>query len=118
MLTGSCNSQYPTVMSDLVPRQKVTSALGLIRLLQGIGALLGPFMGGRCHLIGIFFMISGVFSLSHLDLNVLIMQFSDAQTDSGADPGWRGGGGGEGLELSEIPPPSPFWEIPKLHNEG
>ena len=122
MLTGSCNSQYPTVMSDLVPRQKVTSALGLIRLLQGIGALLGPFMGGRCHLTGIFYDLMCFFSLSlsHLDLNVLISQISDTQfTDSGADPRWRGwgGGGGGGLELSEIPPP-PFGRSPNSIKRG
>ncbi len=45
-LRAAIHSQHPTTLSDLVPPQRLTSALGLLRFFQGVGILAGPSLGG------------------------------------------------------------------------
>ena len=46
MLTTGYMSQYLTVMGDLVGTKNLPHAMGFSGLLNGLGATLGPVLGG------------------------------------------------------------------------
>lgn len=43
---GMIMTQWSTVMSDIVPRERITSGVGITRVFQGFGSLFGPLIAG------------------------------------------------------------------------
>ncbi len=47
-VAGISESQQATFAADIVGRKRLTSAIGMMRLLAGVSSLIGPVVGGEC----------------------------------------------------------------------